>query len=86
MTKIGLAGIVSSMVFALPVAAKTPTKTVTKAVEKAAVAKTTIKTNKLVKSEVNSKKPQKLSHLLLSGKAKHKKFRKAVSLLKFKKR
>lgn len=59
MTKIGLAGIVSSMVFALPVAAKTPTKTVTKAVEKAAVAKTTIKTNKLVKSEVNSKKTSK---------------------------
>ena len=59
MTKIGLAGIVSSMVFALPVAAKTPTKTVTKAVEKAAVAKTTIKTNKLVKSEVNSKKISK---------------------------
>ncbi len=59
MTKIGLAGIVSSMVFALPVAAKTPTKMVTKAVEKAAVAKTTIKTNKLVKSEVNSKKTSK---------------------------
>ena len=59
MTKIGLAGIVSSMVFALPVAAKTPTKTVTKAVEKAAVAKTTVKTNKLVKSEVNSKKTSK---------------------------
>ena len=59
MTKIGLAGIVSSMVFALPVAAKTPTKTATKAVEKAAVAKTTIKTNKLVKSEVNSKKTSK---------------------------
>ena len=59
MTKIGLAGIVSSMVFALPVAAKTPTKTVTKAVEKAAVTKTTIKTNKLVKSEVNSKKTSK---------------------------
>ena len=59
MTKMGLAGIVSSMVFALPVAAKTPTKTVTKAVEKAAVAKTTIKTNKLVKSEVNSKKTSK---------------------------
>jgi D-alanyl-D-alanine endopeptidase (penicillin-binding protein 7) len=59
MTKIGLAGIVSSMVFALPVAAKTPTKTVTKSVEKAAVAKTTVKTNKLVKSEVNSKKTSK---------------------------
>ena len=59
MTKIGLAGIVSSMVFALPVAAKTPTKTATKAVEKAAVAKTTVKTNKLVKSEVNSKKTSK---------------------------
>lgn len=75
MTKIGLAGIVSSLVFAVPAVAKTPAKAAAKPAVKSAAAKTSVKTaikattkassktvakaDKSVKTQASSKKTTK---------------------------